>query len=245
MSEIDRIQLTITKHKINAVLVENKKQCSKCQEWKWREEFHKSKANLDGLKYQCKVCRNLGNKEVYHKDIERSRAYQREKNKRLWKTSKVFRENSIEATKQWHEGNKDIKRERNRKWRRDNREKYLASKRKSTKKSRATAKGKINHSIGTAIWAALCGKKNGRRWQDIVGYSLVQLKCHLDKNMPEGRTWEEYMEGKLHLHHKIPREFFQFESSDDVEFKMCWRLENLVLLDAIENVSIKNNIIMR
>ena len=40
-----------------------------------------------------------------------------------------------------------------------------------------------------------------------------------------GMNLENY--GKWHVDHIIPVSFFKFKNTDDVEFKMCWRLENL------------------
>ena len=37
--------------------------------------------------------------------------------------------------------------------------------------------------------------------------------------------------------HIIPQSFFEFQSTDDVEFRMCWRLENLQPLWAFDNLS--------
>ena len=47
-------------------------------------------------------------------------------------------------------------------------------------------------------------------------------------------TWDNY--GEWHVDHIIPKSFFQFNSIDDVEFKMCWRLENLQPLWGKDNI---------
>lgn len=73
-----------------------------------------------------------------------------------------------------------------------------------------------------------------------MGYSYESLISHLESQFKEGMTWENY--GKWHVDHKIPVSFFQFNSTDDVEFKMCWRLENLQPLWAKENQSKGNRL---
>jgi len=216
------------------------KRCSKCIELKDEGEFGKCTKSRDGLKCACKECRNTSSRETYNIDIAKSREYNHKKRIRLWAENPKYRQGMLAAIKKWHQENKEQRNKLNQKWRQNNREAYLKSKRKSTLKNRATIEGKLNHNIGTAIWAALIGRKKSCRWQKCVGYTLENLKQHLENNMPKGRTWQDYIKGELHLHHIIPREFFRFDSIDDVEFKMCWRLENLVLLDAKENVSRKN-----
>jgi hypothetical protein len=48
-------------------------------------------------------------------------------------------------------------------------------------------------------------------------------------------TWDNY--GEWHVDHKIPMNSFQFESTDDIGFKECWKLSNLQPLWGPENLS--------
>ncbi len=64
------------------------------------------------------------------------------------------------------------------------------------------------------------------------------LRDHLESLFTNGMTWENY--GKWHIDHIIPKSFFEFSSPNDVEFKMCWRLDNLQPLWAKDNI-IKSN----
>ena len=48
-------------------------------------------------------------------------------------------------------------------------------------------------------------------------------------------TW--YNHGDWHVDHVIPLSFFKYDSTDDVEFKFCWSLENLQPLWAEDNIS--------
>lgn len=89
--------------------------------------------------------------------------------------------------------------------------------------------------ISISIGAALKGNKAGRHWEDLVGYTLTQLKDHLQKTLPKGYTWKEYIKGKLQLDHIIPLSFFKYTKSEDTEFKKCWSLDNLQLLTKEEN----------
>jgi 5-methylcytosine-specific restriction endonuclease McrA len=87
---------------------------------------------------------------------------------------------------------------------------------------------------------SLKGNKAGRRWEPLAGYTLSDLIKRLNKTMPEGYTWQDYLTGKLQVDHIIPRSVFNFTRPEHTDFKRCWALNNLRLLPAREN-SIKSN----
>lgn len=80
----------------------------------------------------------------------------------------------------------------------------------------------------------LNGKKAGRRWQDLVGYTVDDLIRHLERQFLPGMTWENRSE--WHVDHIVPLASFSFTSPDDEEFKAAWALTNLRPLWARENV---------
>ena len=84
--------------------------------------------------------------------------------------------------------------------------------------------------------------KGNRHWEDLVGYTIQDFKKHIENLFTEGMSWEKFSD--VHIDHVIPRSFFKFKSTDDVEFKMCWRLENLQPLWAKDNI-IKSDKIVR
>ena len=103
-------------------------------------------------------------------------------------------------------------------------------------------KYRVNSNIHKAIWKSLKGNKMGRRWESLVNYTLNDLKKRLNKTMPEDNTWNDFMEGNLHIDHILPIKLFQFKTPEDKEFKQCWSLYNLRLLPAKENLSKNANI---
>ena len=70
---------------------------------------------------------------------------------------------------------------------------------------------------------------------DIVGYTPAQLMEHLQSQFTEGMSWDNIRE--WHIDHIRPISSFEFESTDDPEFKACWALENLQPLWASDNWS--------
>ena len=100
---------------------------------------------------------------------------------------------------------------------------------------------RLNNSMSLGIWDALNGCKNNRHWEDLVPYTLEDLNAHIEKQFDEKMTWDNYG-SYWHLDHIVPKTRFNFESSDDREFKLCWSLENLQPLEAIENIKKKDKI---
>jgi hypothetical protein len=64
------------------------------------------------------------------------------------------------------------------------------------------------------------GKKVGRT-HELLGYTAVELKTHLESLFKEGMTWGN--QGKWHIDHKKPMSWF---TSID-QMKECFALENL------------------
>ena len=93
---------------------------------------------------------------------------------------------------------------------------------------------KINHTIGTRMSETLKGKKRGRHWETLVGYTLQDLMQTIEQGFREGMTWENY--GVWHIDHMIPLAKFKYDSTEDPEFMKAWALNNLQPLWADENM---------
>jgi hypothetical protein len=83
------------------------------------------------------------------------------------------------------------------------------------------------------------GEKAGRSWKSLVGYSVDDLIRRLKETIPIGYGWGDFLNGSLQIDHIIPIAAFNFKSTNDIDFKRCWDLNNLQLLPALEN-QIKN-----
>lgn len=181
---------------------------------KFKEYYLKNK---DKIKKQAKE-HYLKNKD---KVIEQLRIY------RLKNKDKV-KEYNKEYNERYYLKNKEKIGE----YRLKNRERdleYIKLKRKTDLKFR------LNMNISTAIRTSLHGNKNGRHWEDLVGFNLTQLKRHLEKQFIESMTWDNY--GEWHIDHKIPKSAFNFTKPEHTGFKKCWALENLQPMWAKDNFS--------
>jgi len=133
------------------------------------------------------------------------------------KYNKKWQKNNPEYMKQWQKNNPEYMKQ------------YLSIKYK------VDWKFNLSHKIKIAINISLKGDKTGRHWENLVGYSLIDLIRRLQKTMPEGYTWQDYLAGKLHIDHIIPISAFNFSKPEHTDFKRCWALKNLQLLPAKEN----------
>jgi len=95
-------------------------------------------------------------------------------------------------------------------------------------------KYKLNHRMRCAVRQCLNGNKDGP-WKGLVGYSVDELKRHLEKLFQPGMTWENM--GEWHIDHKTPISVFNFTKPEHLDFKRCWALKNLQPMWAEENLS--------
>lgn len=115
-------------------------------------------------------------------------------------------------------------------------------KRREKEQNRRDPVKRINRAFSEAVRKHLRKFKAGKPvggWKASVGYSLDELKRHLECLFRPGMSWENY--GEWHVDHIIPKAAFTFSSTDDPSFKECWSLDNLQPLWAEEN-AIKRDI---
>jgi hypothetical protein len=208
------------------------KTCSRCKESKPLDHFPSHKGKKDGLGCYCRGC---------HKE-QKAASYRRTGNQEKFsKASREYYAKNQEAQRRryrvYYAKNKQKMRDRAKKYRDENYEAVCASRRSSSIKMRSTPKGKISVRMSKRIRDSLCrSPKAGRHWQTLVGFTLEQLQAHLEKQFTPEMTWENYGT-HWHIDHKIPIAVFNFETTDDIDFKRCWSLQNLQPLEAIENMS--------
>lgn len=81
--------------------------------------------------------------------------------------------------------------------------------------------------------------KNGNHVFDLVGYSVEELRAHLESQFKPGMNWGNYGT-HWHIDHKKPVSWFQYSSSTDQSFIECWSLNNLQPLEKHLNLSKSN-----
>jgi len=94
----------------------------------------------------------------------------------------------------------------------------------------------LSKRMSMVIRKSLRQGKNGRSWELLVGYTVEDLKTHLESLFVEGMTWKLLLQGKIHIDHIMPISRFHYEKPEDPEFKICWGLSNLQPLWARDNL---------
>lgn len=231
--------------------------CSKCKIKKEESEFYKDRRHSDGLFSQCKDCFR-----EYQK-TDKCKEYKREYQRKYRKTDK-YKERQKEYMKDYSKTEKykayqkkrektdkckayrkaykktDRYKEYQKEYRKTN--EWKEYKKKWRKKERdINPKYKLDCNMATAISLALKGKKAGRTWESLVGYSVEDLMEHLESKFEPWMNWDNY--GEWHVDHIKPKTLFNYTNPEDEEFKECWRLKNLQPLEAIENIKKSNNYI--
>jgi len=176
-----------------------------------------------------------------------------EKIKKIRERRKRYTLNNKEKIKQknkeYYQKNKELMKEKSRIFKQNNKEhyqkyfrEYAHTNKKQLQKYQVDRRKnnivhRLNHNISCSMSHCLklnkLSKKNSH-WEDVVGYTAQDLKEHIEKLFLPGMSWDNY--GEWHIDHIIPKSFFVYTSTNDVEFKYCWSLLNLQPLWAKDNL---------
>ncbi len=221
------------------------KVCTKCGEWKLLTEYPRQPRNKDGRRANCLVCERDRTKQWRQNNPEKSK-----KSAANWrirnpivakdsakKTREARKESNKAYQKKWTQENpsyfseyrakhKDERSEYNRQWRSENTDKVKEHAKRAYCRKKEDLKYRLSASVKATISKSITrGSKKGRKTFDILGYSVEDLKGHLELQFTEGMSWDNY--GEWHIDHKIPVAVFNYETPYDFDFKRCWSLENL------------------
>ena len=189
------------------------------------KEYRKN--NKEELKEYNKKWRKEHEEELKIKTKE----YRKNNKEKKRETDKKWRENHKEETKEYRQSRKEETKKYNKKYKENNKENNKEYQKKYQKKYQKERKKtdpifRLRHNISSALCSSLKERgmsKQGKSTFDLIGYSKEQFIKHLESLFVEGMSLENY--GEWVIDHVIPDSFFDY--NDIVEFRMCWRLENL------------------
>ena len=231
--------------KENITMNKPTKICSVCKKELLLQNFHKNKIGKYGVMAVCKSCRIMISKKHYIKNRQK-----------ILNTAKIYREKNnekiIEYSRVYHKNNKDTLLKHSKIYNASHKKKrqlydriyYIKNKRKILDrhnkyvfhKNSSDISFNLNRRMASGMRSAINQNKRGRNWEGLVGYTLDELKNHLESLFVNGMTWDIFLEGKIHIDHIIPKVFWQYELPEDDEFKQCWCLANLQPLWAEDNL---------
>lgn len=188
-----------------------KLRCSKCGKQKATKAFYRRSDVPRGYRSICKSCektRDDANPVRRAKRLASSREYGRDYRRKNAAYFTNYRKN--------YKNDKQRARKTRKKWLRRNPSQRLRA------------------AIAARLRLLLTNKSHYLGCFRLLGYSLSELKQHLESQFQPGMTWQNY--GDWHVDHKTPVARFQFNSPADPQFTACWSLQNLQPLWAADNL---------
>ncbi len=217
--------------------------------------------NEANRKYQIKNADKCKKYRDNHKEEANKRAkkWYYDNHKKALEVRKEYREQHPEAMKEYKEKwyikngeavkeqkrkryaeNPELFNEQTKEYRRKNPDKVKQVQREISERRRKDPAYRVGHNISGGINKSLRRNKNGYHWEELVCYTLKDLISHLEKQFRDGMTWDNY--GKWHIDHIIPKSWFEFNNTEDREFKQCWAMCNLQPLWAEDNIRKQNRV---
>jgi len=184
------------------------------------------------------------NHKIYYKNNkekikEHSKLYRKNHKAKLKEYYKEYGKKNADKIKktkrEYRKNNKDKRNIHMREYYKNNNDKMREYHREYQRKRHKDPTIRLNHNITRAINKSLKGNKNGHHWEDLVGYTLEQLKKHLGKQFAEGMSWDNHSKDGWVIDHKIPISVFNFTKPEHEDFKRCWALANLQPMWAEKN----------
>ena len=224
-------------------MTENKKRCTKCGKKTPTTEYSQKIGCKNDLDSRCKICirkyRNDWGKKN-RKKLNKTIKLWRSKNKKyLYEKGKEWTENNREkcreAGRKWYAANKDKHSDARKLWCKKHPKECKAKYQKEYRKKMSTQKGALDKRMGCVIWQSLRGNKKGRHWETLVGFSVEELRTHLEKQFTDGMSWKNF--GEWHIDHVIAKSRFNYEHPEEQEFRICWGLANLQPMWGKDNLS--------
>ena len=197
-------------------------------------------------KKECKICLNIKNINKFRKRTKNNRiSYEPyciicEKERHKLKCKERYHKNK-EQYKEYRIKNSD----KIKKYQKEYIKKYRAEKNKTSINFRLRSK------VSSAVYKALKKQnsiKNSSCWKNLP-YTPEQLKNHLESLFEPWMTWENY--GKYNaktwddnnnstwtwqIDHIIPQSMLVYTSFDNINFQLCWSLNNLRPLSSKKNL---------
>ena len=187
----------------------NTKICNKCNIKKPITEYHKQHTAKDGTRNTCKLCICESQKDYLK--VNRDVILQKKKEYRESDKGKKIRQEQRRCYYLKHKTDENI---RSNNWNKTNREKMKEYKNDYEKEYRIKNKESV-------AWRRLLHntlKKLGQTKEghtiDLLGYSVLELKEHLESLFTDGMTWDNY--GEWHIDHIKPVSSFDKDTLPNV-----------------------------
>ncbi len=191
---------------------------------------------------------HIEEKKKYNKKYRQKNKDKLREDKKRWylehkeerrESSRKYRKDNKDKIKRYREENKEEKNKYNKKYRSEHRDEINEQCRERWK---TDLMFRVNESMSSLMYYSLKGNKEGLHWETLVPYKLEGLKKWLEDRFLPGMTWDNYGT-KWHVDHRRPISSFSFKSHKDLQFQICWALENLRPMRGKDNLEKGSKII--
>lgn len=224
------------------------KRCTKCQQDKpaTPEFFHAYKRSPDGRRSVCRECRATEHAENKGERNAERRAFYAENRERLMAISREYYAENADAQRQAaldrHYRNREQRLPQMRAYRAENRERLLEAQRARHRETWPQRYGTdlaftLKHRVRALLRVTVKRGRNGRRTEELLGYTLQELRAHIERQFTKGMNWDKVLSGEIEIDHIVPVSAFNITSYDDPDFRACWGLANLRPMWTSENRS--------
>ena len=136
----------------------------------------------------------------------------------------------------WREENKGKKKEMDKQYYKNNREKVNAYKRNWGKNRRDTDyEWRLTSSLRWRLWYALSGRLKTAHTLEFLGSEISEVVVHLEEQFQEGMSWDNYKHEGWQVDHIRPCNSFDLNEVDQ-QF-VCFNWRNLQPMWGVENMS--------
>lgn len=234
------------------------KRCPKCLIEKAPEAFNADRNKRDGLTSYCRECSRQkcaewakanadkklagrkadyeANKEAYKRRAREWREANPDRVRELSQRYSAENKSAIrEAAARYYQENKEELGARRKRYAVENPDRMRELRRAWQLKAQQSVGWRLRRRISKSLRRALPSGKNGAWTMDLLGYTLTELRAHIERQFVKGMGWHNMDE--WHIDHIIPVSAFDIQSVDDPAVRRAWALTNLRPLWASENCS--------
>lgn len=209
------------------------KQCTKCQAVKGFDSFKKDPRYSGGFVNWCFDCAKEYRAAHYQKNKEKAQAQNS-----AWYAANKEKQSAASKAHYLKDPKAHIARVQKAKELRP--EYYKEANKLNARKRRAERIDvRLRSRISSQFRYCLGTGKGGMTTAAMLGYSIQELKAHLERQFARGMSWANM--GDWHIDHIVPLSSFQITASDDPTLRQAWALPNLRPLWAAENIKKKDS----
>jgi predicted acyl esterase len=182
------------------------KRCASCSQLLHFDAFWRNRTNRHGLEYSCKEC------------------------VRAFRNTPERQAKLKAAARRWQIRNTDLCNERARQYAKGKKRRRTEAARARDQLPHNVIKGRIKRRMTRFFNSG----KGGRSSRELLGYTMEELKAHLERQFVKGMDWDN--RSRWHIDHIVPLAAFDISGWDDPEVKRAWALTNLRPIWAKQNL---------